>query len=160
MDGSTQKLPSREKRTKYEPIVMCDDSVYDLTRCGLTQEEIASHFKVTRETLLKYHQEAYDQGKADQRLKPRTIVFKTLDALTEKFEQNMAEVGEFCLDEEGNEIRKQVDTKLGKLVLEYAEAANRYLPKQLEIAINKNPFSELSDEELAAKIAAATKTIK
>ena len=157
-DQYTQKLSSRGRPSKYEPKVMCDDTVYQLALVGLTQEEVSSFFGVTREAMRTHHQEAFDRGKADQRLKPRLIVFKTLDLLQEKFEQQLAEVGEFAMDSEGNETRIPVDTKLGKLVLDYAEAANRYLPKEIKVEVTKNPYTELSDEELISRISELKET--
>ena len=57
-----------------------------------------------------------------------------------------------ALDEDGNEIRIAVDTKLGKLLLDYLAQANRLIPQEVNLNVTKNQFAELTDEELEAKI--------
>lgn len=144
----------------YEPLIMSDRSVYDLARCGCTQEDIAALFNVTRETMLKHHQVAFDLGKLDMKRRPRLKLYHFLDALEEQVHQSLAETGEFALDENGDEVRKVFNTSLGRLYLDTIAQTDKYLPRELKVELTKNPFAELSDEELAAKIAAAQKGLK
>jgi hypothetical protein len=79
----TQKINPRQSG-KYQPLPMTDESVYNLAQHYYTAEEIAERFRVTRETLLKLHGEAYNKGKDEAFQKPRMLlgrIFKAFDML-------------------------------------------------------------------------------
>jgi hypothetical protein len=60
--------------SKYKPLQMTDESVYDMARHWYTCEEIAQTFNVTPQTLLKLHGDAFRNGKANGMQKPRMLL--------------------------------------------------------------------------------------
>ena len=152
-DISKTKLSSRAHHaTTYEGVDMTDQSVSHFASLGLTLREIAALFHVEENTLLKYHHPAFNEGKARMKSAPRIILFNNIRKLEEKFSDHLETVGQFALDDEGNEVRIAVDTKLGKLLLDYLAQANRLIPQEVNVNVTKNQFAELSDEELLNKI--------
>ena len=152
-DASKTKLSSwGQKRTNYADVVMTDESVAHFASLGLTLREIAALFCIEENTLIKHHHDAFKAGKAQMKAKPRIILFEKIRTLNEKFDDHLAHVGEFALDDEGNEVRVAVDTKLGKLLLDYLAQANRLLPQEVKVEVTKNEFEDLSDEELQERL--------
>lgn len=137
----------------YDPVVMSDASVYELALVGCTQEEIASLFKVTRETMLKHHQTAFDAGKTDMKRRPRKKLFKLINDLEIQVERSLTETGEFALDEAGNEVRKAFDTKLGKLYIDAIAQADKYIAKEVNLTVTTPKATELTEEQILAELA-------
>jgi hypothetical protein len=80
-------INSREERSletkvapnsKYKPLQMTDESVYDMARHWYTVEEVAARFHVSEVTLLQHHGDAFRQGKAEGFQKPRMLLNKIL----------------------------------------------------------------------------------
>lgn len=152
-DASKTKLSSwGQKRSNYADVAMTDESVAHFASLGLTLREIAALFCIEENTLIKHHHDAFKAGKAQMKAKPRIILFEKIRTLNEKFNDQLAQVGEFSLDEDGNEIRIQVDTKLGKLLLDYIATANRLLPQEVKVEVTKNELEELTDEQLQERL--------
>lgn len=64
--------------SKYKPVQMTDESVYDMARHWYTVEEVAARFNVAEKTLLEHHGDAFRQGKAEGMQKPRMLLNKIL----------------------------------------------------------------------------------
>lgn len=77
-DRSLPKINSRSP-TKYKPIEMTDESVYDMAYMFYTAEQIAERFNVAKQTVLKLHGEAFNAGKDCHARKPRMLLNKILD---------------------------------------------------------------------------------
>ena len=136
------KLSSRALAlSNYADVEMTDASVARFASLGLTLKEIADLFCVEENTVIRHHHDAFKAGKAMMKSAPRIILFNNIRSLQEKFEQHLQEVGEYSIDESGKEVRIPVDTKLAKIVLEYLAQANRLLPQELNVTIDKNPFA-------------------
>ena len=60
--------------SKYRPLQMTDESVFDMARHWYTAEEIAGRFNVTPQTLLAKHGDAFRNGKAQGMQKPRMLL--------------------------------------------------------------------------------------
>ena len=150
------KLSSRGLgRSSYADVEMSDASVANFASLGLTLKEIADLFCVEENTVSKHHGQAFHAGKAKMKSAPRIILFNNIRSLQEKFEENLAEVGEFALDDEGNEIRKTVDHKLAKLVLEHLVQANKLLPQEVNLTVTTPKATELTEEQILAELAKA-----
>lgn len=65
--------------SKYKPLEMSDESVYELARHYFTAAEIAERFCTTKETVMKVHGEAFNLGKANAMQKPRMLLNKIFD---------------------------------------------------------------------------------
>ena len=153
MFDDKSKLSSRGMgRSKYSGVEMSDDSVAHFASLGLTLKEIADLFCVEENTVTKHHGAAFHAGKAQMKSAPRIILFNNIRSLQEKFEQHLAEVGEFTIDENGKEMRIQVDTKLAKTILDYIATANRLLPQEVKVEVTKNELEELTDEQLQERL--------
>ena len=153
MFDPNMKLSSRAlSLSNYADVEMTDASVARFASLGLTLKEISDLFCIEENTLIKHHHDAFHAGKAQMKAKPRIILFEKIRTLNEKFDDHLAQVGEFTLDDEGNEVRIAVDTKLGKLLLDYLAQANRLLPQEVKVEVTKNEFEDLSDEELQARL--------
>lgn len=153
MSDLRTKMTSRGLSLSTYAEVECSDStVAHFASLGLTLREIAALFTIEESTLIKHHIDAFHAGKAQMKAKPRIILFNHIRTLNEKFAEQLETVGQFALDENGNEIRIAVDTKLGKLLLDYLAQANRLIPQEVNLNVTKNQFAELTDEELEAKI--------
>lgn len=76
LDTST-KISSRGP-TKYEPLNMSDESVYNLAQHYYTAQEIADRFKVNVTTMLALHGDAFHKGKDEAFNKPRMLLAKIL----------------------------------------------------------------------------------
>ena len=154
MFDDKSKLSSRGMgRSKYSGVEMSDDSVARFASLGLTLKEIADLFCVEENTVSKHHGPAFAAGKSMMKSAPRIILFNNIRSLQEKFEENLAEVGEFALDKEGNEIRKTVDHKLAKLVLEHLVQANKLLPQEVNLTVTTPKATELTEEQILAELA-------
>ena len=125
LDASKTKLAPWGSKSAYSDVEMSDASVARFASLGLTLREIAALFCVEENTLLKHHHEAFNAGKSMMKSAPRIILFNNIRSLQEQLLKNLAEVGEFAYDNEGNEIRVQIDHKLAKLVLEYLAQADK-----------------------------------
>ena len=68
------KVDTSNGRCNYRPAEMTDKTVYTLARYYLTVEEIAEHFSVSAETVLKHHGDAFRKGKLNHMMKPRMIM--------------------------------------------------------------------------------------
>lgn len=134
---TTPFVPTRGMASEYSPVVMCDQSVYDLAKLGLTQMDISAMFRVTRETMLDHHQYAFDLGKVHQKLKPRLVKQRFL----EKLEENM-DAGP--IDE----------CKTNGILLNLLALYEKHLPVEAPIATVEETTQKLSDEELKAQIRA------
>lgn len=80
---TTQKISLRGP-TKYQPMVLSDDTVYHMAQHYYTLEEIAERFKVTRNVITELHGDAYNKGKDEAFQKPRMLlnrIFKAFDML-------------------------------------------------------------------------------
>ena len=60
--------------SKYQPLQMTDESVYDMARHWYTLDEIADRFNVTKKALLEHHGDAFREGKAQGMQKPRMLL--------------------------------------------------------------------------------------
>ena len=80
--GTSIKINTRSP-TKYEPLQMCDESVYNLAQHYYTAQEIADRFKVTVSTLMALHGEAFYAGKDEAFNKPRLALKKIIDDFME-----------------------------------------------------------------------------
>lgn len=78
MDGSRKKINSRSP-TKYAPVELCDDVVYDYAQHYYTIQEIADRFNITASTLLALHGDAFHAGKDAAFTKPRMALAKIIN---------------------------------------------------------------------------------
>lgn len=62
--------------TKYAPIEMTDETVFDFAQNYYTAEEIAERFNVSKTTLLKHHGDAFRAGKEAASNVPRMLLAK------------------------------------------------------------------------------------
>ncbi len=85
LDPSPKINLTRSGNSRYEPVEMTDVSVYDLAKIGMTMREIASMFRVPKETVMAKHGEAFNLGKGALKSKPRLILSRLID----KLEENM-----------------------------------------------------------------------
>lgn len=153
MSDLRTKMTSRGlSLSNYAEVECSDTTVAHFASLGLTLREIAALFTIEESTLIKHHIDAFHAGKAQMKAKPRIILFNHIRTLNEKFTEQLETVGQFALDDEGNEVRIAVDTKLGKLLLDYLAQANRLLPQEVKVEVTKNEFEDLSDEELQARL--------
>lgn len=76
--SSTQKISGN--RTRYEPLVMSDESVYNMAAHNYTQEEIADAFKITRNALMDLHGDAFNAGKNEAKMMPRVQLARVFKA--------------------------------------------------------------------------------
>lgn len=60
--------------SKYRPLQMTDESVFDMARHWYTADEIAARFSVSTQTLLAKHGDAFRNGKAEGMQKPRMLL--------------------------------------------------------------------------------------
>ena len=60
--------------SKYRPIQMTDENVFDMAQHWYTVEEIAKRFNVTPQTVLAKHGDAFRNGKAQGMQKPRMLL--------------------------------------------------------------------------------------
>lgn len=74
-DGIGPKINMRSP-TKYRPIEMTDESVYDFATMYYTAEQIAERFGVSKTTLLALHGEAFNAGRDNCSQKPRQLLAK------------------------------------------------------------------------------------
>ena len=66
--------------TRYKPLVMSDESVYDMARHYYTIEEISKRFGgISIKTLLEKHGEAFYAGRDNAMNKPRMLLNKIFD---------------------------------------------------------------------------------
>lgn len=70
-DSSSIKI---HPNSKYRPLQMTDESVFDMARHWYTAEEIAVRFSVSTQTLLAKHGVAFRNGKAEGMQKPRMLL--------------------------------------------------------------------------------------
>ena len=68
-------------RTNYAPEQMTDASVYEKARHYYTVEEIAESFKVSAETVLHHHGDAFRLGKEQAKMKPRLLHGHMMDQM-------------------------------------------------------------------------------
>ena len=154
MFDDKSKLSSRGMgRSKYSGVEMTDDSVAHFASLGLTLKEISDLFCVEENTVTKHHGHAFAAGKATMKSAPRIILFNNIRSLQEKFEQHLAEVGEYSVDENGKEIRIPVDVKLAKTVLDYLTQANKLLPQEVNLTVTTPKATELTEEQILAELA-------
>jgi hypothetical protein len=73
-----------KSNSKYEPLPMTDETVFDLARHYYTLVEIAERFKVKEDTVLTHHGEAFRAGKAEAMNKPRMLLNKIFDDFKDK----------------------------------------------------------------------------
>lgn len=79
--SNTQKVSGN--RTTYKALVMSDESVYEMARHNYTQDEIATAFSVTRQTIMDLHGDAFNAGKNEAKLKPRVALMRVIRAFDE-----------------------------------------------------------------------------
>lgn len=72
--STTKKVSGN--RTTYQPLELTDAAVYDMARHWYTVEEVAARFKVTAQTVLDKHGDAFNEGKANGMTKPRMLLDK------------------------------------------------------------------------------------
>lgn len=60
--------------SKYKPLEMTDEAVFDMARHWYTTAEIADRFNVSETTLLTHHGDAFRAGKAEGFTKPRMLL--------------------------------------------------------------------------------------
>lgn len=89
-DRFTPKINLRSP-TKYKPLEMTDDSVYEDARHFYTAEQIAERYNVTKKTLLDLHGDAFRAGKDSNERKPRMLINKIIDDFSDP-EINFARV--------------------------------------------------------------------
>lgn len=74
---TTQKVnPNQAKR--YSPLVLSDETVYDMAAHNYTMEQIAERFGVTRKTVIDLHLAAYNAGKDEATNLPRKALAKVI----------------------------------------------------------------------------------
>ena len=73
--GSSKKINSRSP-TKYKPLELSDESVYDDARHFYTLEEIADRYNVSISTVRSLHGEAFQAGKDNSSTLPRILLAK------------------------------------------------------------------------------------
>lgn len=81
---STSTKISTRGPSKYQPLPMTDESVYNLAQHYYTSKEIAERFKVSEKILLDLHGDAFHRGKDEAFQKPRMLlgrIFKAFDML-------------------------------------------------------------------------------
>jgi len=66
-------------RSKYKPMELCDDSVYDLAKHNYTLEQIAERFSVSTATIKSLHGDAFHLGKDESGYKPRLLMARFWD---------------------------------------------------------------------------------
>jgi hypothetical protein len=76
-EESKQKITA-STNSKYSPLRMSDESVFDMARHWYTLDEVAERFNVDRNTVSKLHGDAYAKGKAEGFNKPRMLLNKIL----------------------------------------------------------------------------------
>lgn len=76
-DSTLPKISSRGP-TKYKPIEMTDDSVYDMAAMYYTVDQIAERFNVSKPTVLRLHGEAFNRGKENASSLPRMLLKKIM----------------------------------------------------------------------------------
>jgi len=68
--------PKFSAQSKYQPLQMTDESVYDMAQHYYTCAEIAARFKVSDATLMDRHGEAFHAGRDNAMNKPRMLLGK------------------------------------------------------------------------------------
>lgn len=81
-DGLSLTIKVRPN-SKYMPVQMTDESVFDMARHWYTTAEIAARFNVTEKTLLEHHGHAFRLGKAEGMQKPRMLLDNILKGFSE-----------------------------------------------------------------------------
>lgn len=135
----------------YRDISLCDETVARFAQCGATIDEIADMFGISSHYVRTRHSPAFKAGKALMKVKPRTVLFQLIDELEQQVKNNIAEIGEFALDDEGNEIRRSLDKTLVRTLLEAIAQADKYLPKEMTVQV-QNPYAGLTDNELVQRL--------
>jgi len=69
--------------SKYKPLQMTDESVFDMARHWYTLEEIAERFSVAENTVLTHHGAAFREGKAQAKSLPRMLLSNILKGFSE-----------------------------------------------------------------------------
>ena len=78
--STAQKVESAGSRNaKYRPLVLSDESVYNMAQHNYTIEEIAERFNITRNTLMEHHGDAFHAGKDDARNLPRIMLRRVIN---------------------------------------------------------------------------------
>jgi hypothetical protein len=57
--------------SKYRPIELSDESVFNMAQYNYTADEIAERFNISRTTLMKHHGDAFNAGKFEAKNLPR-----------------------------------------------------------------------------------------
>ena len=82
MDNIAKALETTVKvgntNSKYSPLQMSDETVYDMARHWYTVLEIAERFNVTEKTIMHHHGDAFKLGKYHGMQKPRMLLNKIL----------------------------------------------------------------------------------
>lgn len=73
-DDESSKLKITANYTKYRPLELTDESVFELARHWFTLEEIAHTFNVTKNTIINRHGDAFRRGKQEGMQKPRVLL--------------------------------------------------------------------------------------
>ena len=71
-----EAAPKFGPTSKYQPLQMTDESVYDLAQHYYTCAEIAARFKVSDNTLMDRHGNAFHAGRDNAMNKPRMLLGK------------------------------------------------------------------------------------
>ena len=78
--STVQKVePAGSRNSKYKPMVLCDESVFNMAQHYYTAEEIAERFSISRVTLMAHHGDAFRAGKDDARNLPRMMLRRVLN---------------------------------------------------------------------------------
>lgn len=144
--STTKKISGN--RTRYQPLEMTDESVYDLARHYYTLEEIAERFNVGTKAVLDLHGDAYREGKGSAMQKPRMLLNKIFDDFSHE-DINFAHP-EFAKPV-GNllkaiELHAKKYEGMGQKLLIEGSAAVKYDAVQSQVQIIEKP-EENSDED-------------
>lgn len=71
-------------RSNYRPAELTDKTVYEMAQHYYTVEQIAEHFSVSAETVLKHHGDAFRAGKANAHMLPRFVMRRYFEELNQK----------------------------------------------------------------------------
>jgi hypothetical protein len=79
LSTTTKVAPAPTKNSNYAPAQMTDDSVFTLATHFFTANEVAAHFSVDENTVLRLHGDAFRKGKANAKAKPRMVMKQFFD---------------------------------------------------------------------------------
>lgn len=79
----TSRKTQHKGPTRYSPLEMSDRSVYEMAQHYYTADEIAKTFKVSLETMMKHHGDAFNAGKTEAHQKPRMLMNRMFEEFAE-----------------------------------------------------------------------------